>query len=515
MDSPGIDPSFGRRRLLGAGAALATGSLWSLPLAAQTGKRRVALVIGNGGYQIGPLANPVNDARAMADLLGSLGFEVVALRDASQAQMREAVAATADRLRGGGATGLFYFAGHGVQLEFRNYLMPVDARPHDGLSLRAQALDVQAVIDAYRQAATAMNIVVLDACRDNPFGRSAGTTGLAPVDAPPGTFLAYATAPGFVAEDGAVGTNGLYTGYLLKEMGQRGARIEDVFKRVRLQVRRASNGRQVPWESTSLEDDFIFASGEKVQAETARRLDEAFDAEKAAWNAVKTSTKPEDLYEFLQRWPNGRMAELAQFKLDQLARPQVVAVAPSGLAPLPSGTDRYRVGDAWTMERWDRFAPTRRFDFAVTSVVGDRVFINKDQLIYDQMGGVIRSRTGDKDPAVLQVPADLQVGKRWRSAFVNDNPGGNVTRNLFEQRVVALETLSLPSGDLKVFHVVARGESRLLNGAPGRLLAFDSWIDPSTMWVVKHHIRQSNPMSGEVIEEIRETMVSMRRVPRA
>jgi hypothetical protein len=503
-----------RRRLLGAGAALATGGLWSLPLAAQTGKRRVALVIGNGAYQVGPLANPVNDAKGMAGLLRSLGFEVIQVNDATQAQMREAVAATADRLRGGGATGLFYFAGHGVQLEVRNYLMPVDARAHDGASLRAQSLDVQAVIDGYRQAATAMNIVVLDACRDNPFGRSAGTTGLAPVDAPPGTFLAYATAPGFVAEDGAVGTNGLYTGFLLKEMGQRGARIEDVFKRVRLQVRRASNGRQVPWESTSLEDDFVFASGEKVEVETVQKRDEAFDAEKAAWDTIKSSLRPEDYYEFLQRWPNGRLAELAQFKLDQISRPRVVVSTAPGIKVLPSGVDRYRVGDVWTMERWNRFGPTRRIDFRVTAIEGDRVIVNDGALVLDQMGGTLNNRLGRKDPALVASPADLQVGKRWRSAFINTPPQGLPVRTYYDNRVVALEDVEVPAGRLRCFHVEARGESRLMNGAPGRRLSYDNWIDPATMWIVRSHVRQTQALTGEVVDDIRDELVAMRLMPR-
>lgn len=515
MDNTGIDLSLDRRRLLGAGAALATGALWSQPLAAQTGKRRVALVIGNGAYQVGPLANPVRDAQGMAALLRSMGFEVIELGEGTQAQMREAVAATADRLRGGGATGLFYFAGHGVQLEFRNYLMPVDAKPHDGLSLRAQSLDVQAVIDAYRQAATAMNIVVLDACRDNPFGRSAGTTGLAPVDAPPGTFLAYATAPGFVAEDGAVGTNGLYTGFLLKELSQRGARIEDVFKRVRLQVRRASNGRQVPWESTSLEDDFVFASGEKVEAETVQKRDEAFDAEKAAWDAIKSSLRPEDYYEFLQRWPSGRLAEVAQFKLDQVSRPRVVATAPQGLTVLPSGIDRYKVGDAWTMERWNRFSPNRRIDFRVTSLEGEQVMVNGGVLVLDQMGGVLNNRLGRKDPVLLQSPADLQVGKRWRSAFTNTPPGGQPHRSYYENRVLALEDVEVPAGRFRCFRVEARGESRPQGGGHGRRLAYDTWIDPATMWIVKHHLRQTNALTGEIAEETRDELVSMTRVPRA
>jgi len=229
---------------------------------------RVALVIGNAAYEgTGALVNPVNDAHAMADTLKHLGFSVVELRDSGKSQMNDAIDRVRKSLNGKQGVGMLYYAGHGLQLEWHNYLVPVDAKLLRAVDVPTQAVDVNAVISAFKSAGNRMNIVVLDACRDNPFVGTGAGKGLAQQDAPPGTFLAYATAPGNVAEDGEEKTadgktgNGLYTQYLLLELRRPIAKIEDVFKRVRLNVRQKSQGRQIPWESTSLEDDFYFNDG--------------------------------------------------------------------------------------------------------------------------------------------------------------------------------------------------------------------------------------------------------------
>jgi hypothetical protein len=226
---------------------------------------RIALVIGNAAYQqAARLANPVNDATSMAATLKILGFEVVQVKDGSLAQMKEAVQSVQARLQSKNGIGVLYYAGHGVQLDFRNFLIPVDANLSKATDVPVQTLDVATVIDAFKAAGNRMNILVLDACRDNPFLVSATAKGLAPIDAPSGTLLAYATAPGNVASDGEVASgNGLYTGHLIRELQKPVTRIEDVFKRVRLQVRQDSAGRQIPWESTSLEEDFYFNDGVK------------------------------------------------------------------------------------------------------------------------------------------------------------------------------------------------------------------------------------------------------------
>ena len=223
---------------------------------------RVALVIGNAAYKnIPALGNATNDAKAMSTVLRKLGFSVVEVVDGDKAQMVKAITQMQTLLQGKQAVGMLYYAGHGLQLDWRNYMVPVDAKLSQASDIVSQTVDIENVIDTMKRSATRMNIIVLDACRDNPFAGKASGKGLAQLDAPPGTYLAFATSPGNVAEDGDETTgNGLFTHYLLKEL-QRPARIEDLFKRVRLQVRQKSQGRQIPWDSSSLEADFAFNDG--------------------------------------------------------------------------------------------------------------------------------------------------------------------------------------------------------------------------------------------------------------
>ncbi|MEO5670972.1 MAG: caspase family protein, partial [Ramlibacter sp.] len=174
---------------------------------------RVALVIGNSAYPSpGELANPANDATAMSAALRRLGFEVYELRDAGKTQMVREIERVSEALKGKRAVGMLYYAGHGLQLDWHNYMVPIDARMNSAAEVPAQAVDINVVLGAFKAAGNRMNIVVLDACRDNPFSGSGSAKGLAPLDAPQGTFLAYATAPGNVAGDGEARTgNGLYT----------------------------------------------------------------------------------------------------------------------------------------------------------------------------------------------------------------------------------------------------------------------------------------------------------------
>ncbi len=221
-------------------------------------ERRTALVIGNSAYTTGNLRNPVNDARAVAKVLGELSFEVTLRENLDQKQMKREIQAFGEKLQDGGV-GLFYYAGHGVQVNGRNYLIPVGAAIEHENQVEYEAVDMGSVLSEMDFAHARMNIVIIDACRDNPFARSfrSMSQGLASIDAPAGTLIAYATAPGSVANDGP-GDNGVYTGELIKAIVQPGLKIEDVFKQVRVAVREATAGKQVPWESSSLEGDFYF-----------------------------------------------------------------------------------------------------------------------------------------------------------------------------------------------------------------------------------------------------------------
>jgi uncharacterized caspase-like protein len=244
---------------------------------------RRALVIGNSSYGFAPLKNPANDAKAIAGELKRTGFEVVAGIDLPRKEMLDAIRAYGEWLTREKAVGLFYYAGHGLQLAWRNYLVPVDANIRKLEDIQASCVDVNAVIEGIAKAANPMNVVILDACRENPFPDvKLDQKGLSQLDAPQATLLAYATAPGNLASDGD-GANGLYTENLLREMNVPEAKIEDVFKRVRLAVRRKSNGQQLPWESTSLEDDFWFIPPpqlQKIALEEAAQQRRALEAER-------------------------------------------------------------------------------------------------------------------------------------------------------------------------------------------------------------------------------------------
>src|SRR6266568_7302341 len=211
------------------GLGVATSAAQSM---SPTNESRVALVIGNGAYANSPLRNPVNDARAMARTLKGLGFDVIARENVAEKEMRRAIFEFGDKLKGGGV-GVFFFAGHGIQLAGRNYLVPIGAEIASERDVELEAVDVARVLARMDDANNRLNIVILDACRDNPFGRSfRGTSrGLAAIDAPTGTLIAYATAPGKLARDGT-GANSLYTTALLRAIEVPGLRIEDVFKRV-------------------------------------------------------------------------------------------------------------------------------------------------------------------------------------------------------------------------------------------------------------------------------------------
>ncbi len=222
-------------------------------------EKRVALVIGNGGYASSPLRNPANDARAMAAALRSCGFDVSEEIDCSRREMLAAIRAFGRQL-GQGGVGLFYYAGHGLQVKGQNYLVPVDAEVRFEDEVADWCVEASSVLRKMESAGNRVNIVVMDACRNNPFARSfrSATRGLARMDAPKGSYIAYATAPGSVASDGS-DSNGLYTAALLDAMRLPGLKIEEVFKRVRTDVLSATSEVQIPWESSSLTGDFYFA----------------------------------------------------------------------------------------------------------------------------------------------------------------------------------------------------------------------------------------------------------------
>ncbi len=223
-----------------------------------TTEKRTALIIGNSKYIDAPLKNPVNDANDMATVLEQLGFNVSLRVNATKRTMEESIRTFGTQLQSG-SMGLFYFAGHGIQYRGRNYLIPVHAEIKSEADVAYEAVDAGRILSQMENAGNELNIIILDACRNNPFARSfrSANKGLTKMDAPTGSILAYSTAPGSVAADGT-GRNGLYTEYLLKHMRKPGTTVERMFKLVRRDVTGNSNKEQVPWESSSLIGDFFF-----------------------------------------------------------------------------------------------------------------------------------------------------------------------------------------------------------------------------------------------------------------
>ncbi|MBU1041322.1 MAG: caspase family protein [Proteobacteria bacterium] len=238
---------------------LALAALFLLTSQALAAPGRYALVIGNSAYKTKPLKNPANDAKDMARTLERLGFDVQLKTDVTLRDMEEAIRLFGERLKRGGV-GLFYYAGHGVQVQGVNYLVPVNSKVSSESDAKFECVDAGRVLGKMEDAGNELNIVILDACRNNPFTRSfrSADQGLARMDAPTGSIVAYSTAPNSVASDGK-GANGMYTKYLLQNITTPGIPIEEVFKRVRIGVMSETGKKQVPWESSSIAGYFYVA----------------------------------------------------------------------------------------------------------------------------------------------------------------------------------------------------------------------------------------------------------------
>ena len=221
---------------------------------------KLALVIGNARYKSAPLKNPVNDANAISAELSNSGFKVLKHTNVSKREMRDAIRSFGDQLLENRGVGLFYFAGHGIQFNGRNYLIPVDADIQKEYDIEDQAVAADMVLQMMELYQNRVNIVILDACRNNPYSRGfrSAEQGLAPISiTPTGSIIAFSTAPGQTASDGE-GRNGLFTQELIKSMKKEGMSLEEVFKDVRINVAKLSNDGQIPWTNSSLMGDFYF-----------------------------------------------------------------------------------------------------------------------------------------------------------------------------------------------------------------------------------------------------------------
>ncbi len=318
--------------------------LVAAPLRAQ---ERLALVIGNSAYSaVSPLDNPSNDARLIAETLEGLDFKVTLLLDSDQAAMKRGISRFGRELRkaGADATGLFYYAGHGVQSYGTNYLLPVDVALEDAADLDLVAVEAQSVLRQMFSARNKTNIMILDACRNNPFTDipQFNDNGLAEMQAPTGTFLAYATAPGGVALDGLDG-NSPFTQALASQITTPGMRIEQMFKKVRIDVLDKTAGQQTPWDSSSLTSDFVFAEEEPLTPAELQELQ--------LWNSVQASGDPVQIMLFLRGYPEGTYSGDARALLSvlmerELSQPEAARPAPTAQGPSPEEQEMFEVAQS-------------------------------------------------------------------------------------------------------------------------------------------------------------------------
>jgi|CXWL01.1.fsa_nt_gi uncharacterized caspase-like protein len=436
---------------------------------------KVALVIGNGKYKDAPeLKNAPNDAKAVSEVLKVSGFAVTMHLDTGREALVGAIRDYVNAMAQKKAVGLFYFAGHGVQLEWRNYMLPVDAVIDKVEDVAKQSVDIARLMEGLTKAANPMNMIILDACRENPFGtaKPVAQKGLSQMDAPTHTILAYATSPGNVASDGE-GVNGLYTENLLREMKVPEAKIEDVFKRVRLGVRRKTNGAQIPWESTSLEDDFWFLPPRELKAASDAEKTRLFEEELAAWEKVKAAAAPGPLEEFLRRYSSGPFSELAQLQLDTVLAKQgekKILIAPAVGNPytqgfVPADTD-FRKGDSYSYAVMDRQtrAEMNRITSTVTQINENEIVFDEGVLILDRLGNSVKLPSGNRFTPRQDSPAEYAVGKKWSTRYSTLTGKGNTGDSEFHFRITKREKVTVPAGSFDCFVIEGEGYTALPSG---------------------------------------------------
>lgn len=265
-----------RRRLLAWFSLVPTVWLGAVPwpaLAQAARPRRVALVIGNAQYKDAPLTNPENDARLIGATLRQLGFEVDLHLNLNAREFKRVLRDFGRRMDDDESASVFFYAGHGMQIERRNYLLPVDLNLRDEGEIRDEAIDLQdALLNRIDRVRPRARIFIIDACRDNPFGERTrsvrAASGLAEMAAP-GALIAFSAAPGRTAEDGPPGTNSIYSRHLAQEMRAEGIEVEEMLKNVRVKVLRETRERQIPWVNTSMVVNFVFNPGPGTGTEVA------------------------------------------------------------------------------------------------------------------------------------------------------------------------------------------------------------------------------------------------------
>jgi carboxyl-terminal processing protease len=426
-----MDLSLSRRGMKGA---LSAGFAFMLGLTVANSafaEPRVALVIGNSAYQgdLPALPNPANDAKLMAKTLKSIGFDVVEAEDASQDEMKKAIAEFSDKLAAAGkeGTGLFFYAGHGLQVAGENYLIPIDAKIKSERDVDLVSVSASTVMKQMEFAESAVNIIILDACRNNPLGGDARglSRGLAKIEtAPRGSFIAYSTAPGSTAADGD-GANSPYTTALAETITEPGLSIADVFQEVRTKVLASTGNEQTPWDSSSLTGRFYFKAPDATQTASvapppaATSADEeALKTEKTYWDSVKDSGDADSIQLYLAKYPNGYFVDLANAKLDELKGGTQVATAETGNG---STIARDSVADP------SKVQPSQQ----PAAQPAAMSFIAQSQTVYAKSGGQVRAEPNASASLVSKLQTNTEVtatgisadGKWWRVSLADGQTG--------------------------------------------------------------------------------------------
>lgn len=324
----------------------------------KSGGRRIALVIGNAAYsKAKPLTNPANDAADMAVALKGLGFEVFSGVNLDKRRMEILIRDFGTKLTNGG-TGLFYYAGHGIQVGGENYLIPVDADIPEEDEVGYSAVPVGLVLQKMASAKNDLNIVILDACRNNPFARSwrgyrdsTNSDGLAKISPPTGTLVLYATEPGKVASDGT-GRNGLFTESLLKQIKRPNLEYDQLVKALSTDVWQKSNKQQLPWKEGNSLQDFYFSGAADVSApinsgsptgDSVGPVKRSSAKEKEAWDLVKDSSDIKDFVAFMHEFPEGEYFKAAGFRVDNLG--WAIAKSSNDKAKVKAYLDEFEDGE--------------------------------------------------------------------------------------------------------------------------------------------------------------------------
>lgn len=545
-----------RRTFLKGLASIAPAASFSDLFAAPNSSSHQALVIGNAQYSDMPLVNPVNDATAVSTLLKTAGFVTDTQLNTTRANLNAAMDRFTKVIKQSQTqVVVFYYAGHGAQLDWRNYLVPVDAVVTKRTDMQSRCVDLNNLLGQLSQIKDKTFIIILDACRDDPFGNryKLESKGLSQFDAPVGSLLAYSTSPGKVASDGG-GANGLYTENLVRELSVPNVRVEDALKRVRLNVRLASNGEQIPWETTSLESDvYLFSSANKKQSEA--ELERLIQEEIADWSKVKDSKVQDNWVAYLRKYPNGRFSEVAQQRLKKLMSEQVtkpmlstattstgtsvknkkelsgnmkpfappetggaVRLGPGLNVPKlwkpsqnPYSVGRYELGRIFTVgdqsknrisdmlsgiESEVRVATITRVD-----IEADTVEINNGLIVLDLMGNPMSIRGRKFETPLAMMPGEIQLGKKWTASNVS-SVNGQRSIVKYDIKIAAVEKIRVPAGDFDAFRVEAHGWN-LTNDIE---LSETNWLVPGLNFSVKRETLRRRRSGQIVLSERLELM---------